>query len=124
MTQNMVTVALIVGDPGHEGLQLNEGSLAAAARMIEVHGAATHGRWDAGRRSTVWCFDIERARAADLKDELGLAVTFWRTFQRWDSSAKPLSPRHLTELRSMFLVRALMSSSFTPAGFFTGVRTP
>ena len=47
MTQNMITVALIVGDPGHEGLQLNEGSLAAAARMIEVHGAATHGRWDA-----------------------------------------------------------------------------
>ena len=35
MTQNMITVALIVGDPGHEGLQLNEGSLAAAARMIE-----------------------------------------------------------------------------------------
>ena len=53
MTENMITVALIVGDPGHEGLQLNEGSLAAAARMIEVHGAATHGRWDAGRRSTV-----------------------------------------------------------------------
>jgi hypothetical protein len=26
MTQNMITVALIVGDPGHEGLQLNEGS--------------------------------------------------------------------------------------------------
>ena len=74
MTQNMITVALIVGDPGHEGLQLNEGSLAAAARMIEVHGAATHGRWDAGRRSTVWCFDIERARAADLKDEL---QTIW-----------------------------------------------
>jgi len=62
MTENMITVALIVGDPGHDGLQLNEGSLAAAARMIEVHGAATHGRWDAGRRSTVWRFDIERAR--------------------------------------------------------------
>ena len=30
MTQNMITVALIVGNPGHEGLQLNEGSLAAA----------------------------------------------------------------------------------------------
>ena len=70
MTQNMITVALIIGDPGHEGLQLNEDSLAAAARMIEVHRAATHGRWDAGRRSTVRCFDIERARAADLKDEL------------------------------------------------------
>jgi len=70
MTENMITVALIIGDPGHEGLQLDEGSLAAAARMIEVHGAATHGRWDAGRRSTVWCFDIERARAADLKEEL------------------------------------------------------
>jgi hypothetical protein len=57
-----VAVVRFVGDPGHDGLQLNEGSLAAAARMIEVHGAATHGRWDAGRRSTVWCFDIERAR--------------------------------------------------------------
>jgi hypothetical protein len=70
MAENMITVALIVGDPGHQDLQLNEGSLAAAARMIGVHGAAIHGRWDAGRRSTVWCFDIDRARAADLKDEL------------------------------------------------------
>src|SRR5258706_241035 len=34
MTENMITVALIVGDPGHEGLQLNEGSLAAAATVI------------------------------------------------------------------------------------------
>ena len=34
MTENMITVALIVGDPGQDGLQLNEGSLAAAARMI------------------------------------------------------------------------------------------
>jgi hypothetical protein len=49
MTENMITVALIVGDPGHEGLQLNEGSLAAAAKMIKVHAAATHGRWDAGQ---------------------------------------------------------------------------
>jgi hypothetical protein len=48
MTENMITVALIVGDPGHEDLQLNEGSLAAAAKMIEVHGAATHGRCVAG----------------------------------------------------------------------------
>ena len=24
MTENMITVALIVGDPGHDGLQLNE----------------------------------------------------------------------------------------------------
>jgi hypothetical protein len=54
MTENIITVALIVGVLGHDGLQLSEGSLAAAARMIEVHGAATHGRWDAGRRSTVW----------------------------------------------------------------------
>ncbi len=23
---------------------------------------------------------------------LGLAVTFWSVFQRWESSAKPLSP--------------------------------
>jgi hypothetical protein len=47
MTKNMITVALIVGDPGHEGLQLDEGSLAAAARMIEALGAAARGRWDA-----------------------------------------------------------------------------
>lgn len=66
----MITVALIVGDPGAEDLQLNEGCLAAAAKMIDVHGAVTHGRWEAGRRSTVFCFDIERARAEDLKDEL------------------------------------------------------
>jgi hypothetical protein len=70
MTETLITVALIVGDPGHEDLQLDEGSLAAAARMIEVQGAALHGRWDAGRRSTVWCFDIERARAAAVKEEL------------------------------------------------------
>jgi hypothetical protein len=70
MTENMITVALIIGDPGHDDLQLNEGSLTAAAKTIEVHGAATHGRRDAGRRSTVWCFDIERARTADLKDDL------------------------------------------------------
>jgi hypothetical protein len=70
MTESMITVALVVGDPAHEDLQLNETSLAAAARTIEVHGAVIHGRWDSGRRSTVWCFDIERARAADLKDDL------------------------------------------------------
>ena len=58
MTESMITVALIVGDPAHEDLQLNETSLAAAARTIEVHGAVIHGRWDSGRRSTVWCFDI------------------------------------------------------------------
>ena len=27
---------------------------------------------------------------------LGLEVTFWSVFHRWESSAKPLSPRHLT----------------------------
>src|SRR5260221_14358337 len=70
MTENMITVALIIGDPGHHDLQLNEGCLTDAAKTIEVHGAATHGRWDAGRRSTGWCADIERARAADLKDDL------------------------------------------------------
>jgi hypothetical protein len=70
MSGNMITVALIIGDPGAEDLKLNEGCLAAAAKVIEVHGAATRGRWDAGRRSTVWCFDIERARAAGLKDDL------------------------------------------------------
>ena len=70
MTESMITVALIAGDPAHEDLQLNETSLAAAARTIEVQGAVIHGRWDSGRRSTVWCFDIERARAAELKDDL------------------------------------------------------
>jgi hypothetical protein len=70
MAENMITVALIVGDPGDKGLQLDEGSLAAAARVIEVHGAVTHGRWEAGRRSTVFCFDIERARAENLKEDL------------------------------------------------------
>jgi hypothetical protein len=71
---DMITVALIIGDPSAEDLQLNEGCLAAAAKMIEVHGAATHGRWEAGRRSTVFCFGIERSRAADLKDAL---QTIW-----------------------------------------------
>jgi hypothetical protein len=47
MTENMITVALIIGDPGHEDLELDQRSLAAAARMIEVHGVDTHGRWDA-----------------------------------------------------------------------------
>jgi hypothetical protein len=70
MTESMITVALVVGDPAHEELQLNEASLAAAARTIEVHGAIIHGPWDSGRRRTVWCFEIERARAADLKDDL------------------------------------------------------
>ena len=70
MTESLITVALIIGDPGHEDVRLDEGSMAAAARMIEVHAAAAHGRWDAGRRSTVWCFEIEPARAADLKEEL------------------------------------------------------
>jgi hypothetical protein len=65
-----ITVALIIGDPGAEELLLNDACLAAAAAMIEVHGAAVHGRWEAGRRSTVFCFDIERARAENLKDEL------------------------------------------------------
>ena len=46
MAESMITVALIVGDPAHEELQLNEASLAAAARTIEVHGAVIHGRWD------------------------------------------------------------------------------
>jgi hypothetical protein len=70
MTESMITVALVVGDPAHEELQLNEASLAAAERAIEGHGAVIHGRWDSGRRSTVWCFDIEPVRAGDLKDDL------------------------------------------------------
>ena len=36
MTESMITVALIVGDPAHEDLQLNETSLAAAAGTIEI----------------------------------------------------------------------------------------
>ena len=70
MTESMITVALVAGDPAHEDLQPNETSLAAAARTSGVHGAVVHGRRGSGRRSTVWCFDIERARAADLKDDL------------------------------------------------------
>src|ERR1035437_11133293 len=85
MSENMITVILIVGDPGAEDLQLNEVCLAAAAKSIRVHGAATRGRWDAGRRSTMWCFDIDRARAADLQDDLQdiwagkLESVVWRT---------------------------------------------
>jgi hypothetical protein len=85
MSESMITVILIVGDPGAEDLQLNEGCLAAAAKSIRVHGAATRGRWDAGRRSTLWCFDIDRARAADLQDDLQdiwagkLESVVWRT---------------------------------------------
>jgi len=70
MTDNIITIALIIGDARHEDLQLDEPSLSAATRMIESHGAGTHGRWDAGRRSTVWCFDIERSHVADLREEL------------------------------------------------------
>ena len=33
MTENMITVALIIGDPGREDPHLSEGSLAAAAKM-------------------------------------------------------------------------------------------
>jgi len=55
-------VALIIGDPSAEELLLNEACLTAAAKMIEVHGAAADGRWEAGRRSTVFCFDIARPR--------------------------------------------------------------
>ena len=72
------------------------------------------------------CSNSVRTRAARAMGpiSLGLAVTFWRVFHRWESSAKPRSPRHLAELSSMFRVRALMSSSLTPFGFFTGVRMP
>ena len=52
----------------------SDNAYGAAPEMLEALGAATHGRWDSGRRSTVWCFDIERARAADLKEEL---QTIW-----------------------------------------------
>jgi hypothetical protein len=51
----MITVALIVGDPGREDLQLNDGSLAAAAKMTGVHGAVTPppvGRGQAARSRT------------------------------------------------------------------------
>jgi hypothetical protein len=46
MTENMITVALIIGDPGREDLQLDEGSLAAAAKMMGIPGAVSHGRRD------------------------------------------------------------------------------
>jgi len=49
-------------------------------------------------------------------------VTFWSVFRRWENSAKPFSPRHRAELSSIFLVRALMSSS-PPAGS-TGAAFP
>lgn len=52
----------------------------------------------------------------------GLAVMFPGVFHRWESSVKPLSPRHLAELSSIFPVRALMPSTLTRFGFFTGVR--
>ena len=74
MTVNMITVALIVGDPGHEGLQLDEVSLAAAARMIEALGAATHGRVGRGQAQHRVALRVDRARAADLKEEL---QTIW-----------------------------------------------
>src|SRR6266566_4596187 len=72
------------------------------------------------------CSNSVRTRAARAMGpiSLGLAVTFWSVFHRWERSAKPLSPRHLAELSSIFLVRVLMSSSLTPFGFFTGVRMP
>jgi hypothetical protein len=44
MSGNVITVALIVGDPAAEDLQLNEGCLAAAAKVIKVHGAVIRGR--------------------------------------------------------------------------------
>src|SRR6266571_6752167 len=68
------------------------------------------------------CSNSVRTRAARAMGpiSLGLAVTFWSVFHRWESSAKPLPPRHLAELSSIFLVRTLMSGSFTPVGFFTG----
>ena len=50
MTGNMITVALTVGNPGREDPHLNEGSLAAAAKMTGVRGVVTHRRWDASRR--------------------------------------------------------------------------
>src|SRR5438128_5017386 len=72
------------------------------------------------------CSNSVRTRAARAMGpiSLGLAVTFWSVFHRWESSAKPLSPRHLAELSSIFLVRVLMPGSLTPFGFFTGVRMP
>lgn len=53
MNESMITVALVVGNPAQEELQLNEASLAAAERTVEIHGAVVHGRWDSGWRSTV-----------------------------------------------------------------------
>ncbi len=73
MTENMITVALIVGDPGHEDLQLNQGSLAAAARMIE------------GRRGQLW-----RRRAGTW---MRSSTCSRRTRRAWPRRWRARSPR-------------------------------
>jgi hypothetical protein len=42
--------------------------------------------------------------------------------QRWVSSVKPRSPRHLIEYSSAFLVRLSISRSSAPLGFSTEFR--
>ena len=71
MTESMITVALIVGDPAHEDLQLNETSLAAAARTIEVHGAVIHGQWNSGRRQQAQHGLVLRHRARPRRGSQG-----------------------------------------------------
>ena len=50
----------------------------------------------------------------------GLAVTCWSVFHRCVSSAKPRSPRHLTERISPFRARVSMSSSLPKAASSPG----
>ena len=72
------------------------------------------------------CSNSTRTSAARAMRPIfeGLAVTCWSVRQRWVNSAKPRSPRHRTERKSALRARVSMSSSLTPAGFFTGTWTP
>jgi len=95
MTENMITVALIVGDPGHEDLQLNQGSLAAAARMIEamiptVPPCAGSPVWSVGflwgrpqRRGLVGCLwalsETRTAATTSVRDDQPLADSRTKT---------------------------------------------
>jgi hypothetical protein len=70
------------------------------------------------------CSNSVRTRAARAMGpiSLGLAVTFWSVFQRWESSAKPISPRHLAKLSSIFRVRALILSFNPISGHIRALR--
>ena len=68
------------------------------------------------------CSNSTRTSAARAMRPIlpGLAVTCWSVFHRWVNSAKPRSPRHRTDRSSALRARVSMSSSLSPAGFFTG----